>query len=273
MNIPIEIIYPEDSNNKINLYELIKSLGIESINRLQLKPSMKEIELKRGFTKNKSIKVKLIDKKTNVPLANFPVFCYTRNLNKNNFVLSDSIGNCAFSIPQDFNKESIQYINFQINIDHFFPNNLFLGKIQPVITQTRLKILEPKLYVNIIEKNLDVELKNPVIKPLILDYLSKNYSSNMVEKNNAEIIIEGIIQTRITSENPNEWGIYMTYGDATFTVINGKTNKEISAKSYTKIQGSDFNSNYESGMQTFRKMSEKVQIDFLPELFKLLNVL
>ena len=43
------------------------------------------------------------------------------------------------------------------------------------------------------------------------------------------------------------------------------------AKSFNKVQGSDFHSNKEAANQSFKKISEKISENFLPELIDLIQ--
>ena len=58
--------------------------------------------------------------------------------------------------------------------------------------------------------------------------------------------------------------------DFTITIINSRTKDEILSLSFNKVQGSDFNSNKESGNQALRKITEYVKNDFLPKSLEIL---
>ena len=56
------------------------------------------------------------------------------------------------------------------------------------------------------------------------------------------------------------------FGDLTISIFNGETGEKILEKSFNNIQGSAFQSNTEAANQAIKKMSEKITIDFLPQV-------
>ena len=94
------------------------------------------------------------------------------------------------------------------------------------------------------------------------------FLAHFVDKENADLLINGTINTRSVSDKPNEYGIYQVFADLTISISHGQSNKEILKKSFNKIQGSDFNSNQEAANQSLKKMSHKIKEDFLPEILQ-----
>jgi hypothetical protein len=90
---------------------------------------------------------------------------------------------------------------------------------------------------------------------------------------NADLMINGIVNTRSMSNTPNEYGIYQVFGDITISIINGDTGDMILEKSFTSVQGSDFQSNREAANQSLKKISEKITIDLLPEIIEVIKEL
>ena len=104
-----------------------------------------------------------------------------------------------------------------------------------------------------------------------MEFFARNFAANFVDNNNADLIISGTVNTRSNSDTANDFGIYQVFGDATISISTGETGEEILKKSFNKIQGSDFQSNKEAANQSFKKMSEKITEDFLPEIIELIK--
>ena len=121
---------------------------------------------------------------------------------------------------------------------------------------------------NIIENNLGQLSLNPYVEPVVSEFFSENFLAHFVDKENADLLINGTVNTRPVSDEPNEYGIYQVFADLTISISYGQSNKEILKKSFNKIQGSDFNSNQEAANQSLKKMSHKIKEDFLPEILQ-----
>jgi len=101
---------------------------------------------------------------------------------------------------------------------------------------------------------------------VITEFFARNFSANFVDSSIADLIINGLVNTRALSDAPNEYGIYQVFGDVTISISNGETGAKILEKPFNKIQGSSFQSNKEAANQSLKKMSEKITEDFLPEI-------
>ena len=104
-----------------------------------------------------------------------------------------------------------------------------------------------------------------------MEFFATQFSANFVESNNADFIIKGTVNTRSVSDEPNDYGIYQTFADATISISMGATGEKIIEKSFNKIQGSDFNSQMESAKQALKKLSEKITKEFLREILEILQ--
>ena len=80
-----------------------------------------------------------------------------------------------------------------------------------------------------------------------------------------------MVNTRSVSDTPNEYDIYLVFGDITISISNGVTGEQILEKSFNKVQGSSFHSNKEAANQSLNKMSEKITEEFLPEIIDLIE--
>ena len=274
MDIPIEEEYPSGSRKIVNLYSYIKVLVNKSINRIRLVPERENLEIKLGFTRNLQLSVRVLDKEDNAPIESIPVICYMKDKRENTSALSNTEGECIFSIPPITDKNSIQYINYEVNLAEFLQNPELFGALLQIQAQTILQVNTPRIYIHIIENNLNEPTVNPYIQPVISEFFSRNFSANFVDTDNADLIISGTVNARQVAEEPSYIGkiaIYKVYCDATISISNGVTGEQILEKSFNKVQGSDFHSNKEAANQSLKNMSEKITEDFLPEIIEVIQ--
>ena len=270
MDIPIEEEYPSGSGKIVNLYSYIKVQANKSMNRLILVPNKENMEIKLGFTRDLQLGVNVLDKADNSPIENIPVICYMKDKKDNISSLSNTEGDCIFSIPPITDKNSIQYINYEVNMAKILQNKEYFGVLSQIQAQSTLHVNPPQIYIHIIENNLNEETANPYIQPVITEFFSQHFSANFIDTNDADLLIIGTVNTRAVSDSPNDYGLYQVFGDITISISNGETGKELLGKSFNKIQGSDFQSNREAANQSLKKMSEKITADFLPEIIDLI---
>jgi len=135
-------------------------------------------------------------------------------------------------------------------------------------TPISIKINSPSIFVSIEEKLLGKKTENPIVGPMIKEFLSTNLSANFVDFENADLIMRGIVNTSKRSDSPNEWGIYQTFADATIMVVNGRTGDEIYSVTVPMIQGADFNSNEGSAKKGIKKISNQIETITMPQILK-----
>ena len=270
MDIPIKEEYPAGSGKRVNLYSYIKLLANNFINRFRLVLEQETVEMKLGFTRDIQLEIKVVDNNNN-PIDKVPVHSYIDENDKGPFALTDAEGNCIFSVPKVTDDQPIQYVNFEVNVDEMINSAQLFGALPKIKAQSTLKLIPPKIFIQISENNLGEATINPYIQPVIAEYFARNFSANIVDNNNADLIISGSVNTRAVSDTPNDFGIYQVFGDATISIANGETGEEILKKSINKVQGSDFQTNMEAANQSLKKMSEKITEEFLPELLELIK--
>ena len=271
LDIPIEEEYPSGSGKTVNLYSYIKVQANISMNRLSLVPEQENLEIKLGFVRDLQLGVSVIDKKNNSPIKNIPVICYLKDKGENISALSNTDGDCIFSMPPIIDKNSIQYLNYEVNIAEILENPEIFGALSQIHAQSTIQVYPPKIFIHIIENNLGSPTDNPYVQPVISELFSRNFSASFVDNSDADLLISGTVNTRSVSDAPNDFGIFQVFGDMTISISNGETGEEILEKSFNKIQGSDFQSNREAANQALRKMSEKITKDLLPEIIDLLK--
>ena len=270
MDIPIEEEYPVGSGEIVNLYSHIKLLANTYINRFSLVPDQETIEMKLGFIRDIQLGIKVVDNNSN-PIENVPVYCYIDENKKGSFALSDVGGNCIFPVPWIIDDKPIQYVNFEVNIDEIIKSAQLFGTLPQIQAQSTLKVIPPKIFIQISENNQGEATVNPYIQPVITEFFARNFSANFVDTNNADLIINGLVNTRAVSDTPNEYDIYLVFGDITISISNGITGEQILEKSFNKVQGSSFQSNKEAANQSLNKMSEKITEEFLSEIVEFIK--
>ena len=272
MDVPLEEIYPRGSGKRINLYSYIKLLTNSFVNRLILTAEIPEVEIKLGFTRDAELVVRLMDKQSNNPVIHIPVSGYLQGEKAGaSAVLSDSEGRCTFPLPTLKKKVAIQHLNFTVDTDELIGASHLFGDLPKIQTQVIIKVIPPDIQVQITENNLGKETDNPYVAPVIMEFFAAHYSANFIISNGADLIINGTVNTRSVSENPNDYGIYQVFADVTLSISNGETGEKIIEKSFNKIQGSDFSSNREAANQALKKLSKRITEEFLPELSEILQ--
>ncbi len=271
MDVPIEKEYPLGSGRIVNLYSYIKLMANSSLNRINLVPDKKTVEMKLGFSRDLKLSVQVWDNKHNTPIENIPIICYIDNKEHGSFALSGTEGNCIFPVPAIRNKKSIQFINFEVNMDEILKNSQLFGSQPRIQSQSILQVNPPKIYIQIIENNLGEPKLNPYIRPVVTEYFAQHFSANFVDNNNADLVIHGMVNTHSISDMPNDYGIYQVLGDMTISISIGETGEELLEKSFNKIQGSAFQSNREAANQSLKKMSETIAEEFLPGIVELIK--
>ena len=156
-------------------------------------------------------------------------------------------------------------------MDEMIEITQLFGVLPKIRAQSILKVIPPKIFIQISENNLGEATLNPYIQPVIMDFFSQHFSANFVDSDNADLLISGIVNTRSNLNTPNDFEIYQVFGDVTISISNGETGDEILKKSYNKVQGSSFQSNREAAHQSLKKISEQITEDFLPGIIKLIK--
>ena len=272
INYPIEAEYPKGSGNVINLYSYIKKLVNEYMDRIKLVLPNELIEYKLGSEKEYELEVKVIDKNSGNPISNIPIFSYVNHLDKKPFALSDKEGKCYFSIPEVKYDRSIYHINYELDLIQLLNDKVFFSNVKEVQVQSVLKMIPPKVLLNITENILGAPLSNSYVEPEIVNFFVNNFSAEFISKGAPDLIINAIINTRSVSEDPNQYGIFQVFGDITISISSASTGALLLKKSFNKVQGSDFNSNEEAANQSLRKIKELVNSDFLPNIIDAMTI-
>ena len=182
---PLKVEYPIKSGNIVNLYSYIKLLANTYSNRLNLIIDKEVIEIKLGFSQKNQLNINVRDEK-NTPLLKVPIYCYIDEKNKGSFMLSDKEGKCYFSVPPLSDRKSLHYVNYEVNMEGMIASWKLFGDLPKIQTQSVIKIIPAKIFIEIIENKLCQSTINPYVKPIIIEHFSNNFSANF---NDSSIVV------------------------------------------------------------------------------------
>jgi len=257
---PIQVEYEGKGQN---LYSLIKLKFQDKINQIQLVPEHDEINITFGFSNGITILVTSRDKISNRYLSGIPIILESSDGQHTISGITGSDGRLILPLPEFSAYTSQKQIYLSVDIQKL---NLSTDEISK--TPISIKLTSPTIFVSIDEKLLGKRTDNPIIGPQFKEFFAVNLSAKFAESQSADLFINGTVNTSKKSDNPNEWGIYQTFADATITIINGRTGDEIYSVTISKIQGADFNSNEGSAKESIKNISKNLETKVLPEILK-----
>ena len=247
---PIIVEYPASSKNSVNLYSMIKSKMIDSINNIKIQTNLNKMSIRSGWVDaNNKIIIQTVDKITGKAISNVPIRIYSGEESQ---VITNDEGIAEYIVSPSKNQSSVEF-SLNLNEIGISESILELNKTQLLIEQVPLKI-----FVNSVEKNLDDLIELNLAEPLIKEYLSKKIFVEFTPREDADLIIQFTVNTNKKSDIPNEYGIYQTFGLGTLSVYDRLNDTELFSMSSENIYGAHFNSNYESGINTIEKIISKM---------------
>ena len=175
----------------------------------------------------------------------------------------NEIDECLAKLQEQINTAEETILQFEVNMGEILQSSELFGALSQIQAQSTLYVNTPMIYIHVIENNLGSPNDNPYVQPVINQFFARNFSAKFVDAEQADLLISGTVNTRSSSEAPNEFGIYQVFGDMTISMSNGKTGEKLLEKSFNNIQGAAFQSNREAANQSIRKISEKITEDFL----------
>ena len=260
MDEPVHIQHEGKSQN---LYSFIKLKFQDKVNRVELVSAKNEVNITFGFSKNETIQISSMDKKSRRVIPGVPVKIETSDKINLVFGITDINGRLVLPLPKFDSFEAQKQIVLSMDF-----HQMKLSPNSYPQTPISIKINSPSIFVSIEEKLLGKKTGNPIVGTMIKEFFSTNLFANFGDIENADLIIRGNVNTSKKSDIPNVWGIYQTFADATITIINGRTGDEIYSVTVPKIQGADFNSNEGSAKEGIRKISKKMEKITMPQILK-----
>lgn len=269
---PIEVEYPRGSSKSKNLYSLIKLKFADYIQRIELTPSVNNMNVKLFTDKDQSFTVTCTDKMTGTPIHNIPLIATLNSEEEKTKSVTDNQGKVEFHIDRIAAKSGNQ--TYYINVDLKSLINKSVLALAPLNypgTQINLSIIRPRIYVQAKEKNFGEELSNPIISSAVKEFFVSEFSAVFVSKNEADFIIMLNVDTAGQSKQQNEYGLFVAYANASLKFVNLETGDEIYSKSITNVKGADFSSLKTAGERSIDKLGERLREKVLPEIIETLN--
>ena len=114
------------------------------------------------------------------------------------------------------------------------------------------------------EKNLDTKVKIQLVIPILKESLISNYLVKVVDAPESDILILINIETLLRSDKPeliSNMKIYQVYGNASITVYETKTDREIYQNVLSSVKGVSYTSFEDAGIDALHKIRKKMVKD------------
>ena len=269
---PIEVEYPRGSSKNKNLYSLIKLKFADYIQRIELTPSVNVLNVKIFTDKDQSFTVTCTDKNTGNIIQNIPLIATLNFEDQNMKSVTDNQGTVEFHMDRITAKSGNQTYNINMDLGSLINESvLALAPLNYPGTQVNLSIKGPGIYVEAKEQIFGEKLTNPVVSSAVKEFCVSEFSAVFVPKNEADFIITLNVDTAGQPDQPNEYGLYVAYANASLKFVNSKTGDEVYSKSITNVKGADFSSLQNAGERSIDKLAERLREKVLPEIIEILN--
>ncbi len=270
---PILVEYPENSGKKHNLYSLIKIKMIEAFQQFEIQTKKQKISIRTGgIDKNIQLGATCIDKQTQNGVEGIPLNVRIENSYDFGIHTTNKNGEITFNIPQIYGSSSAQTLIISSNLRTILGSSTFSNQFdQQTQSQIQIELIPIKIAVIVDESQFGKNIKSRQIEPVIKEYFANNLAAKFVRKEESDLEIYVSVSTRKLSDKPNEYGIYQSFADVIFTVINSKDKRELFSTSINNVKGADFNSNEASSAQAIKKIANQIEKEELPNILKLLT--
>ena len=261
-------IYVEYENKTENIYSLIHSIRDDLIQRIVVLSEKNNISLKNLVGDDELITIQVVDHQTNLVLPNIPLVAIFNDSETK--CSTNNQGECEFLINKpSFTKEVKQFLKINIDRESLYKNQINFNYLD---CQVILNLEPINIYMEVSEENLGQKNLHPYIEPILKEYFITNFNSNFItDKEKSDINIKVSVSTRTNMNQPNEFGVYQTFADATIDVKINSQQESILKIAINDIQGADFTSFSEAGHKALKKIRNKIFGETLPELVSILN--
>ena len=249
---PIEVIYDSQTTH---LYPLIKRKLFEFQDRIELEAMIDNETIRTFVDRENSIRIKVKDKENSRSISGVPVKVTVRNDESTFYSESDGLIRYNFS-----GLSSVSTLRLQFFLDY---SELFKGlneidhtlDLKPRINAVVLKIIPARATIESSEKNLNKEIKEPIILKRITESLS-----NRIEfvKSKPDMIIRIDANTAKRSERAGNNFPYFSYGSASIAFVDASTNEQFFSSVVSDVKGADFYSQETAGIRSYEKMVVKL---------------
>jgi len=213
-----------------------------------------------------------IDKQTQNGVEGIPLNVRIENSYDFGIHTTNKNGEITFNIPQIYGSSSAQTLIISSNLRTILGSSTFSNQFdQQTQSQIQIELIPIKIAVIVDESQFGKNIKSRQIEPVIKEYFANNLAAKFVRKEESDLEIYVSVSTRKLSDKPNEYGIYQSFADVIFTVINSKDKRELFSTSINNVKGADFNSNEASSAQAIKKIANQIEKEELPNILKLLT--
>ena len=266
-DFPLEVEYPVNSGDKVNLFSLLHIKAQEFNYRIIIEPDVNALSTTIGIKSDHIITVKCNDKLTGKTITDLPLKAKMGNNELTETAVTNSDGIASFHLFKVTDKTPVQYLSIVVDF-----NRMTLGRSAfffTDITQARIKVnaSHPIVYMSIKERSRDRKIENPFIMPAFKEFFVRHYGAEFSDrKKESDFIIKADINTTAKSKSANGYGLFQTYADGTISIINRKTGKELYQKSINNVMGADFTSLEGAGRNALKKMVKKLDESIFQEI-------
>ena len=265
IDYPISVFY---NNKSQDLYSLIQSLKEGMLNRISIETNEYNKNIKSLIPTSDFVTFRVFDLENNKPVSNIPLFS---KINDGlDYCTTDINGECDFYINKKFiSKDLRQYIYVGFNQAELYGYN-------PTDNYSSLKVdinlIPVSVYLEVDEYNLNNKTLHPYIKPAIKEFLMKEFNLEFSNnKSDSDLLFYVNVNTSSANENPNEYGIYQVFGNATIDVKLKNQQESILSLAINNIQGASFNSANQAGEKSLQNIRDKIFNETLVELVSILQ--
>lgn len=264
---PIEVEFPARSGNKVNLYSTLKLTFADLVRQHELIPSVEQINVKVFVNEEKNFSIRCLDRNSGKPVANLPIVAEVIPEGSKLKSVTNVEGNAVFRLGTIMNKTRNQVISAGLDLVTLLDSSVVaLAPSGQAKVQIKLMLQGPNVFVRSTELNLGKNLVTPVVAPVLKEFCVRELAAVFTAQGDSDILVDIIVNTNAESDEPNEWGIYLAYADASIEFIDSRSGNQIYAKSITGIRGGDFKSVRKAGEKAIANLSEDLYNNALPEI-------
>ena len=251
---------------QIFIYNEIFSSLQNILSKISLKSKNQNLTIKPMTGSSKALTLSATYSSGNYPIKNIPIHFISLNGLENipEMTTTDANGNAKSEIIKIDPIEKHQIIQSIFNIENYFTNdfkNAFIKKKVKAMFIPSIKfivdIVGPSIYIQTSEKNIGAPLSVNIIEPKVKNYLIRNGCTFTDNISNADIKIIIYAESRLGSPF---YGQYVSFVDATISIINLSTGKEIYKNIFQNKKGIHL-SYIEAGIKVYQEIGVELTKD------------
>ena len=260
LDLDLTVEYPQGTGKYINMWSLIRQSANDLVGRISCRSDKKELHFKYGIPDTKTISVHCTDNLTGDFLKGIPLKMEFRENVYSKSARTNIDGYASMLIERILNKETQQIISITPDIQSIisgYPEWFYATDI------VNITAMVEGLKISVIgtEKNLDTKVKIQLVIPILKESLISNYLVKVVDAPESDILILINIETLLRSDKPeliSNMKIYQVYANASITVYETKTDREIYQNVISGIKGVSYTSFNDAGIDGLHKIRKKM---------------